>query len=74
MEIVAMLHCDHRQAPAASFAAPARCPHCGDWMVAPTVSEFVEGGEIRHHWVCEGCAETSVTSLALDASTLAPAE
>ncbi len=32
-----------------AFAAPAHCPHCGDLMVAPFVSEFVEGGEIRHH-------------------------
>ena len=27
-----------------SFAAPAQCPHCGDVMVAPVSSEFVEGG------------------------------
>lgn len=48
-----------------SFAAPARCPHCGDWMVAPTSSEFVEGGEIRHHWDCEACGEPSSTALCL---------
>lgn len=28
-----------------NFAAPAQCPHCGDVMVAPVSSEFVEGGE-----------------------------
>ena len=27
-----------------AFSAPARCPHCDDWMVAPVSSEFVEGG------------------------------
>lgn len=46
-----------------SFAAPTRCPHCGDWMVAPLVSEFVEGGEIRHHWQCETCGEPSTTAI-----------
>ena len=46
------------------FAAP-RCPHCGDVMVAPVSSEFVEGGEIRHHWECEACGELSSTSIPL---------
>ena len=50
------------------FAAPARCPHCGDWMVAPISSEFVEGGEIRHHWECDACGEASSTSIALAAA------
>ena len=48
-----------------SFAAPVRCPHCGDRMVAPVVSEFVEGGEIRHHWECDACGEPSTTSIPL---------
>jgi hypothetical protein len=48
-----------------AFAAPARCLHCGDWMVAPLLSEFVEGGEIRHHWVCDGCGETACTTIPL---------
>lgn len=47
------------------FANPARCPHCGDWMVAPVHSEFVEGGEIRHHWECDACGEPSSTSIPL---------
>lgn len=45
-----------------SFAAPMRCPHCGDPMVAPETSEFVAGGEIRHHWQCDNCGRTSSTS------------
>ena len=49
-----------------AFAAPARCPHCGDYMVAPLVSEFVEGGEIRHHWECDACGEISTTLIPLD--------
>jgi formylmethanofuran dehydrogenase subunit E len=30
-------------------------------MVAPVSSEFVEGGEIRHHWECDACGELSST-------------
>ena len=48
-----------------AYAAPTRCPHCGDPLLAPLVSEFVEDGEIRHHWACEGCAETSMTTIPL---------
>jgi len=50
-----------------AFTTPARCPHCGDWMVAPVSSEFVEGGEIRHHWECESCGEFSSTCIPLTA-------
>lgn len=50
-----------------AFAAPARCPHCGNPMVAPVCSEFVEGGEIRHHWECDACGESSSTSIPLTA-------
>lgn len=46
-----------------AFAAPARCPKCGDWMVAPVSSEFVVGGEIRHHWECDACGESTSTVL-----------
>lgn len=48
-----------------SFASPVRCPHCGDWLVAPLVSEFIEGGEIRHYWECEACGEPSTTAIPL---------
>jgi hypothetical protein len=44
-----------------SFAAPVRCPYCNDWMVAPASSEFIEGGEIRHHWECDACGRSSST-------------
>lgn len=46
-----------------AFAAPTCCPRCGDWLVAPTCSEFVEGGEIRHHWDCDGCGESFCTTI-----------
>ncbi len=45
-----MLHCNAGTLSGMrAFAAPLRCPQCGDYMIAPMVSEFVEGGEIRHH-------------------------
>lgn len=47
--------------------ASLRCPHCDDLMVAPVSSEFVEGGEIRHYWECDGCGEPSSTSITLTA-------
>jgi hypothetical protein len=46
-----------------AFTAPTRCPHCDDPMVAPVSSEFVEGGEIRHHWECDSCGELSSTAI-----------
>jgi hypothetical protein len=55
-----------------SFAASARCPHCDDWMIAPVSSEFVVGGEIRHHWHCDCCGESSSTII--DLSDQQPAD
>ena len=48
-----------------AFATPARCPHCGDQMVAPVMSEFVADGEIRHTWECDACGQYSSTSIPL---------
>ena len=50
-----------------SFAASMRCPHCGDPMIAPEMSEFVEGGEIRHHWQCDSCGGSASTSFRTEA-------
>lgn len=52
-----------------AFTAPARCPYCDDWMVAPVSSEFIEGGEIRHTWECDSCGEFSSTSIDLGVPT-----
>jgi hypothetical protein len=29
------------------------------------VSEFIEGGEIRHHWECDTCGGSSTTAIPL---------
>ncbi len=47
---------------ARAFAAPMRCPNCGDWLVAPISSEFVVG-EIRHNWECDTCGDLSSTRI-----------
>ena len=62
-----MLHCNAATLSGTrAFASPARCPNCGDCMVAPLVSEFVEGGEIRHHWECDSCGEPTTTLIPLN--------
>jgi uncharacterized protein with PIN domain len=62
-----MLHCNAAKLSIPrTFTAPARCPYCADRMLAPIQSEFVEGGEIRHHWECDGCGEISTTMIPLD--------
>ena len=48
------------------FSAPFVCAACGDQLIAPTASAFVEGGEIRHTWECEACGARSSSSIALD--------
>lgn len=61
-----MLHCDTAKLEAMrAFASPVNCPYCGDWMVAPLVSEFVVGGEIRHHWECDSCGQLSSSVIPL---------
>jgi predicted RNA-binding Zn-ribbon protein involved in translation (DUF1610 family) len=50
-----------------SFAASMHCPHCGDPMIAPVMSEFVVGGEIRHHWQCDNCGGASSTAFRTEA-------
>lgn len=48
-----------------AFGAPLFCAACGDRLIAPTASAFVESGEIRHFWECEACGATSSSSIAL---------
>lgn len=65
-ETGAMLHCHTTNFEALrAFASSARCPRCNDVLIAPLVSEFVESGEIRHHWACETCGEPSSSTIVL---------
>ena len=48
-----------------AFGAPIFCAACGDRLIAPMASAFVEGGEIRHVWECDSCGATSTSSIAL---------
>ncbi|MBV9262192.1 MAG: hypothetical protein JO205_12550 [Pseudolabrys sp.] len=43
------------------FASRQQCPQCGDRLIAPEVTEFIEGGTIQHYWVCDRCGEESQT-------------
>ena len=52
--------------------SPARCPLCHERVVAPKMSEFVDSGQIRHHWACDGCG--SVFSTAIETKALAGVE
>jgi hypothetical protein len=49
-----------------------RCPGCGEHVIAPELSQLVDGGEIRHHWLCENCAR--VFSEAIETGALLHSE
>jgi ribosomal protein L37AE/L43A len=46
------------------IALPA-CPKCRDRQLAPTASEFVSKGQVRHFWSCEACGHEFSTSVKL---------
>ena len=48
------------------FGTALRCTQCGDQLIAPVASEFVDRGEIRHYWGCDSCGMTSCTSIDID--------
>ncbi|HEX3506530.1 MAG TPA: hypothetical protein VHU22_24365 [Xanthobacteraceae bacterium] len=31
------------------------CPQCGEWIMAPDWSEYVDSRCVRHTWSCEAC-------------------
>ncbi len=43
------------------FSTRQRCPHCNDRLIAPEVTEFIEGGIIQHYWLCDSCGAESRT-------------
>ena len=54
----------HVASVASRFALPA-CPKCNDLQLAPTASEFVSKGKVRHYWSCEACGHEFSTSVKL---------
>jgi len=32
-----------------------QCPQCGEWLLAPDWSEFINERRVRHTWSCEAC-------------------
>jgi hypothetical protein len=59
----------HIQATAAEsrpwFSSLPRCPTCGEPVIAAQTSEFVDSGEIRHHWTCDACGQDFRTTVVL---------
>jgi hypothetical protein len=43
-------------------------------MIASVLSEFVDGEEIRHHWLCDACAYAFSTEVGLLPRLDLPAE
>ena len=66
------LHKNSREISALSTcpATLSHCPFCGDLLVAPETTEFVDSSEIRHHWLCEACGQLSETSVELISQVL----
>jgi hypothetical protein len=52
------------------FGRPS-CPKCGNLMMAPESSECLNGDDIRHSWICDGCDYPfkTLTSFARAAAT-----
>lgn len=48
------------------FSTMPCCPACGESVVAAQASEFIDTGEIRHHWLCDDCGQAFSTTVTLD--------
>ena len=44
------------------------CPHCGDMLLAPEISQFAGNGRVRHLWSCESCGHEFHTAVDFDES------
>lgn len=47
------------------LSAMQRCPACGETVVAAQASEFVDSGEVRHHWTCDDCGHGFSTTIVI---------
>jgi ribosomal protein L37AE/L43A len=53
------------------------CPQCGEWLLAPDWSEYLDTRCVRHNWSCESCDyqfETVVYFAKVEAKIAAEAE
>jgi transcription elongation factor Elf1 len=48
------------------------CSRCGDRLIAPEVSEFVNEEEVRHHWCCGRCGHEFETTVQLSCRAVDP--
>jgi len=47
------------------------CPQCGEWLLAPTWSEYLDERCVRHTWSCEACGYEFETSVFFPATAAA---
>ena len=60
--------------PIKHFNCTARCIHCGQTLVAPLVSEFVNNNELRQLFSCRNCDYEFEMLIHTDASSAMPPE
>ena len=46
------------------------CPQCSDCQLAPTRSEYLDEGRVRHAWSCEACGYEFETTVSFAAAGL----
>jgi transposase-like protein len=47
------------------FSTMPHCPSCRAQVIAANASEFIDTGEIRHHWTCDDCGQVFSTTVTL---------
>ena len=52
----------------------AQCNQCGEELIAPEKSEFVNEAEVRHAWGCPSCGYEFFRSVQIDPKTPMPPE
>jgi transcription elongation factor Elf1 len=49
----------------ASLRQSFKCESCGQWLMAPERSTYVNEGQVSHYWVCPRCGNEFETSIFL---------
>jgi hypothetical protein len=55
-EIAMTLQTKHAAKDRLAVAKKNRCPQCGEWLLAPDWSEYLNERRVRHTWSCEACS------------------